>query len=148
MRHLRDGRGGVGRLLLGSAGARGQEAGGWVGKRVITRPGTVLKIGRKVVEDDQRTAGSRGGQRPLVRAYRVERASGPWLWLVAEQGGKSGWVRAAQVVPYDRALDHFTRAIRANPKGRLGISSRAGSSGTRRASTTRPSPTATKAIRL
>jgi len=103
-------------LLLGSAGAHGQQAGGWVGQRVVTTPGTVLKNGRKAVDDDQRATRARSGQRPLVRVYRVERASGGWLWLEAEDERVSGWVGAAQVVPCDRAIDQLTRAIRANPK--------------------------------
>jgi tetratricopeptide (TPR) repeat protein len=103
-------------LLLGPAMAQGQQSVGWVGQRVITRPGTVLKVGAKVVEEDQRAEGSRGGHRPLVRVYRVERASGGWLWLEAEDAWVSGWVGAGQVVPCDRAIEQFTRAIRANPK--------------------------------
>ena len=103
-------------LLLGAAGARGQQAGGWVGQRVITRPGTVLKVGRQVVEDDRREAGSQGGQRQLVRVYRVERASGAWLWLVAEdgRGQRLGPGRPGRAVrPGDRLLH---RRDPANPK--------------------------------
>ncbi len=38
------------------------------------------------------------------------------MWLEAEDERVNGWVRAVQVVPCDRAIDEFTRAIRANPR--------------------------------
>ncbi len=110
--------------LAGTAGARGQQAGGWVGQQVITKPGTVLKIGRMVVKDDHREAGSRDTHRELVRVYQVKRVSGPWLWLVSEGAWISGWVPAAQVVTCDRALDQFTRVLRANPRDGRALVSR------------------------
>ena len=47
-------------------------------------------------------------RRRSFRVYRVERVKGRWLWLVPEKEGISGWARAAQVVPYDQAIDDFT----------------------------------------
>ncbi len=111
-------------LLVGSAGAWGQQAGDRVGQQVITKPGTVLKIGRTVVADNQREAGSQGNHPQLVRVYRVKRVSGPWLWLEAEGSCISGWARAAQVVPCDRALDEFTSVLRANPNDGRALLSR------------------------
>ncbi len=81
--------------------ARGQ-APSWVGARVVTKNSATLRIGGQVVDDGV-----------TFRVYTVERANGDWLWLVA--GGASGWVRARDVVPFDRAIDYFTQQIRINP---------------------------------
>jgi hypothetical protein len=99
-------------LLLGTAAVRGQPTGGWAGQQVSTRPGTDLRIGRDVVQDDRREAGSRHKHDRLVRVYRVKRASGAWLWLVSEDGIR-GWAPAVQVVTRDRALSRppHTRPI-------------------------------------
>jgi hypothetical protein len=93
---------------------RAQPGSGGLGQRMITGSGTPLKIGRLVVDDGKRDAPSvsRG-----LWVYRVERVQGPWLWLVPEQEGKSGWVKAGQVVPYDKAIEYFTSEIRAHPNG-------------------------------
>jgi tetratricopeptide (TPR) repeat protein len=48
------------------------------------------------------------------RVYRVERVEGPWLWVVAN--GVQGWIRATDVIPYDRAVEHFTSEIRDHPE--------------------------------
>ena len=83
----------------------------------------VLKVGPRVVDDptsQRRCRGVASGQRRTVlRVYRVERASGPWLWLVPENAGVSGWVPVAKVVPFDRAIDYFTGVIRADPRSGL-----------------------------
>src|SRR5207302_1395461 len=47
------------------------------------------------------------------RVYTVERADGGWLWLVS--GSVRGWVPAGEVVPFDRAIDFYTREVRADP---------------------------------
>jgi tetratricopeptide (TPR) repeat protein len=74
-----------------------------VGTRVIARAReTVVMIGDTVI--------ARGD---IHRVYRVERADGPWLWVVAD--GVQGWIRAADVIPFDRAVDHFTSEIRSHP---------------------------------
>jgi tetratricopeptide (TPR) repeat protein len=101
-------------LLSGAARARSEQAGGWVGQQVITAPGAVLKIGRTVVNDPQREAGSAKKHNTLVRVFRVKRASGPWLWLESPEGIK-GWVQAAQVMPCDFALDQLSGVLRATP---------------------------------
>ena len=92
--------------------AAGEQASDWLGQRVITRIGTPLKIGRQIVDDGKDEARSSTG---VVRIYRVERVQGPWLRLVPEHVGKRGWAKAAQVVPYDKAIDYFTEAIRLDP---------------------------------
>ena len=67
----------------------------WVGRRVITRYGAVLKVGRQVVDDEGRgRASSRGIDQRIFRVYRVEQVNGRWLWLVEEGGGtRAGWRR-------------------------------------------------------
>src|ERR1700691_875538 len=78
-------------LSLGAADAPAQQAEGWVGQKVITRFGTVLKVGRQVVDDPYRPANAQAGGRVVVPSYRVERVKGTWLWLVHEKPGISGW---------------------------------------------------------
>src|SRR4051794_17572698 len=74
------------------------------GSRVILRSReTPLKVGSKVV--------SRGDTHWV---YRVDRADGPWLWVVAE--GARGWVRATDVIPFEQAIDHFTTVLRTQPQ--------------------------------
>ena len=50
----------------------------------------------------------------FIGSTSVERAEGPWLWVVA--GDVRGWVKAADVIPFDRAIDHFTAEIRDHPQ--------------------------------
>ena len=92
-----------------------QQTGGWVGQRVVTKFGTVLKVGRQVVDDPSQKSSASGQVRVVLRVYRVDRVKGPWLWLVPEEGGASGWVPTAQVVRYDQAIDYFTSEIRPHP---------------------------------
>jgi predicted Zn-dependent protease len=74
-----------------------------VGTRVIARVReATLMVGGTVV--------ARGD---IHRVYRVERAEGPWLWVVAD--GVRGWIRATDVIPFDRAIEHFTSEIREHP---------------------------------
>jgi tetratricopeptide (TPR) repeat protein len=76
-----------------------------VGTRVIARAReATLMVGSTVV--------ARGD---IHRVYRVERAEGPWLWVVADGGGVRGWVRATEVIPFDQAVEHFTSEIRNHP---------------------------------
>jgi tetratricopeptide (TPR) repeat protein len=105
-------------LILAIAPLRGvsaQDAAGWVGKRVLLQFGSVLRVGNDVVDNQKLTANARGGLRKLDRIYRVEQVNGPWLWLQAEGVGIAGWVPAAEVIPFDQAIDYFTNQIRANP---------------------------------
>ena len=82
----------------------GLTSGPAVGARVIARSAeTVLKVGSTVVASER-----------LHRVYRVARRDGPWLWLVS--GEVRGWARAEDVIPFDRAIDHFTREIARDPK--------------------------------
>jgi tetratricopeptide (TPR) repeat protein len=102
-------------LIVTPGTGRAQEPDSRIGSRVITKFGAVLRVGKQVVADAKRGASPQGGERLLVRVYRVERINGPWLWLVAEKGGARGWVPAGDVVSLDRATEYFTAAIRAKP---------------------------------
>jgi hypothetical protein len=90
-------------LLLATAGGlRGQDDSPRVGQRVVTKYQTPLRAGPRVVDDGS-----------TFRVYTVERADGGWLWLTS--GSVSGWAPAAAVVPFDRAIDFYTREVRADP---------------------------------
>jgi len=106
-------------LVTGEAYGNGPEAGGWLGQRVFLNPGAVLRVGKKVVDDPEQQARASGGRRALLRGYRVDRQSGPWLWLVPEREGLPGWAKAAQVVLQDRAIPYLTQEIRAHPRDLL-----------------------------
>ncbi len=87
-----------------------------VGKRVITQPGTVLKVGNQVVDDEGLGKElARGKNQNEFRTYMVEQANGPWLFLVAEGSSAKGWAPAANVILFDQAIDYITGQIRANP---------------------------------
>ena len=90
----------------------------WIGKRVFTQYGTVLKVDNNVVDDEGRTASvtSSGKDRRSARVYRVEHTNGEWLWLQDEKSGICGWVQSKYVIPFDQAIDFYTNQIRANPQ--------------------------------
>jgi tetratricopeptide (TPR) repeat protein len=105
-------------LVIGlESGAIAQGDGGWVGRRVITKYGTVLMVGNAVVDDEKRSTdlAVSGHDRRTSRVYRVEQVNGPWLWLAAEKEGVAGWVKIEQVVPFEQAVDYYTSEIRTNP---------------------------------
>jgi tetratricopeptide (TPR) repeat protein len=102
-------------LILGPFPASAQNGDGWIGQRIFTKFGTVLKVGKAVVDDEKKEASPSGGERRDQRLYRVQKVNGPWLWLVVEGQGVSGWVKVDQVVPYDQAIDYFTNELRAHP---------------------------------
>src|ERR1700733_8101434 len=84
--------------MVGSADAQDKDP--WIGKRVFTQYGTVLKVGDVVVDDEGRGADllASGRQRRDCRIYRVEHVKGEWLWLQDEKSGAAGWVQAIQVI--------------------------------------------------
>ena len=47
-------------------------------------------------------------------SYKVERADGDRLWLIA--GSVAGWGRPSEAVPFNVAIDYYTQEIRANPR--------------------------------
>ena len=75
-----------------------------VGTRVIARTsGMALRVGGTVVATEAQH-----------HVFRVEGPSGPWLWVAS--GRLKGWVRAADVIPFHGAFDHFSRRIERDPK--------------------------------
>ena len=98
-------------LVLATAQAHGQETADWIGQRVITKFGTVLKVGTRVVDRENVRRTAPGVHRRDFRVYRVERVESTRVWLEAEYEYVSGWVPATQVVPLDRAIDYYTNTI-------------------------------------
>lgn len=95
----------------------GAEADSWVGKRVVTRYGTVLRVGDKVVDDGGRRENlGRGRDQVVFRVYKVDQANGPWLWIVPERTGVAGWVKADDLISLDQAIDRYTEEIEAHPE--------------------------------
>jgi hypothetical protein len=87
----------------------------WIGKRVVLQFNSVLRDDMQVVDNPKLKATSKGNQRGSFWVYRVERVNGPWIWLKAEEASASGWILAAEVIPFDQAIDYYTNQIRANP---------------------------------
>ncbi|MGC8639734.1 MAG: tetratricopeptide repeat protein [Isosphaeraceae bacterium] len=88
--------------LLAANLAGAQNASRWVGQQVVTKYGTSLRVGDRVVYVDN-----------VFRVYKVRQEQGEWLWLVAD--GIAGWVQTGEVIPFDQAVDYYTREIQANP---------------------------------
>jgi tetratricopeptide (TPR) repeat protein len=96
--------------------AEAQRPDPWIGQRIITKFGAVLRVDNQIVDNQKRAGRARGGERAQARVYRVERTNGSLLWVVPEQAGASGWVQVSDVIPFDQAIDYFTNEIRTNPK--------------------------------
>jgi tetratricopeptide (TPR) repeat protein len=94
-----------------------QDSGSWAGKRVIVKPGAVLRVGSQVVSDQDNRKNLEKGKEDgaALRVYRVEQVNGSWLWLVGEASGTRGWAQVSQVVPFEQAIDYISAEIRANP---------------------------------
>ena len=91
----------VGSLGIGSGVARGQDA-AWVGRKIVTKYPTPLRVGGQVVDDGA-----------VFHVYNVEQVSADWLWVV--KGSVCGWVRSSEVIPFDQAIDVYTQEIGADP---------------------------------
>ncbi len=104
-------------IAVSASLAHAEDAPTWIGKRVITHYGTVLRVGNQVVDDAKRAdnIAASGRDRNVFRVYRVEEINGRWLWLKAEKEGVAGWVDVGSVILFDQAIDYFTAQIRANP---------------------------------
>ncbi|MHC5542524.1 tetratricopeptide repeat protein [Singulisphaera rosea] len=89
----------------------------WIGRKVFTKVGTVLKVGNEVVDDEgvAKSLAVSGTRRQSVRVYRVERVNGEWLWLQDEASGTSGWVQAKQIIFHEKAADYYSDRILSNP---------------------------------
>jgi tetratricopeptide (TPR) repeat protein len=89
----------------------------WVGRRVVTLYGTVLREGDRVI-DDQGLSSSQalsGKSHQSFRIYRVEVTDGLWLKLSAERENARGWVMAEEVIPIERGIAYYTARIRDDP---------------------------------
>jgi len=78
--------------------ARGQVGTADVVERVVIKPGTVFRIGDRVVEPEW-----------TPRIYEVTRADGEWRWLTSPM--VKGWAKASDVVPLDRAIAETVEAL-------------------------------------
>jgi hypothetical protein len=89
----------------------------WIGRRVFTQFGAVLKVGNNVVDDEGRTASLTvsGHEWKSSRVYRVEHVNGKWLWLQDEKSGTSGWVDSRYVMRHEQAIDFYTNEIKVDP---------------------------------
>ena len=87
----------------------------WVGKRVVTKFGAVLKDPRTsqaADEDAARHLGGAGRDGRTFRVYQVEAVDGDWLWLDDEDGTAEGWIETSMVIPLDQADEFYTTQIR------------------------------------
>jgi tetratricopeptide (TPR) repeat protein len=87
--------------LIATSYVRGQNP-NLVGRKVVTKYKTPLRVGDNVVNND--------GE---FRVFTVERVNGDWLWVV--EGSVSGWVRSVDVVPFEKSVEFYTRQIQASP---------------------------------
>ena len=113
----------------------GPPEGGWLGQRVVTKRGTVLRDKKPAADNEKPRAEQEGDLWNDFPSYRVEQVdgdrlkleavapvlSGPGASLVdsplmAIPAGPRGWVTAAQVVPFDRAVDCYAGLIQVDPK--------------------------------
>jgi len=73
----------------------------WVGKRVmVTHWNVKLRVGTKIV-----------GQAGLGDLLDISRVNGDWLWIKRMHG----WIERSDVVLHDRAIEHFSAAIKRSP---------------------------------
>src|SRR5436309_3111016 len=91
-------------LLTSASFASAQDASSWIGQDVVTKYETPLRIENQVVSTEE-----------TATVYRVERASGDWLWLNSYDGRVAGWAQSQHVIPFNQAIDYFTNQIGANP---------------------------------
>lgn len=88
----------------------------WVGRRVITRFGTVLQVDGAPIKDERLVRNrDRGKEQSPFLVYKVQRASAPWLWIAAEGTTEAGWVQPENLIPLDKAADYFTTLVESNP---------------------------------
>ncbi|MDA1017437.1 MAG: tetratricopeptide repeat protein, partial [Planctomycetota bacterium] len=70
---------------------------------MVTRVDAELKTGTKVV-----------GKAALAEILVGSKVNGDWLWIP----GAKGWIQRSNVVPIDRAAEHFTAQINRSPTSR------------------------------
>jgi tetratricopeptide (TPR) repeat protein len=89
-------------ILLAGLGF-GADAEPWVGREVVLKYEAQLKVDGKVVDTVNN-----------FRVYKVEEVKDDAVRVVSDE--RSGWLPKADVVPFDQAIDFFTKEIDANPK--------------------------------
>jgi len=85
-------------------------------------------IGKKVVQkyaDFELHVENQAVSSQSIIAYEVEQVDGPFVLLKAEEGRRSGWSLADQIVPIDEGIDFFKNQIRANPRDAFSYAMRA-----------------------
>ena len=108
-----------------------QETSSWIGQKVVTKYDYSIKLGDRIV--------------PSRMDSTFTLCSGPnGDRLLVVSGSVKGWIPASQVVRFDQAIDFYTQEIAASPGNSAAWSLRGASSGRRRRSTRRPSPTSTR----
>ena len=88
-----------------------------IGERVVTRHGTILKVGNAVVDDENRghDLAVAGKDRRVFRVYQVQQVKGSWVWLVSENDGVQGWTKVENLIKFDQAIDDLTARLKAKP---------------------------------
>ena len=107
-------------FVLAIAGlAQAQAKDPWIGRRVFTKFGTILKVGGKVVDDEGRSKNIKisGVDRNEVRVYRVEHAKGEWLWLQAENDRPGAGHGSMTVIPVRASHRLFHQRDPGQPPG-------------------------------
>ncbi len=84
------------------------------GTRVVLKNSTIpLRVGDKTVARSDH-----------FRVYQVQTIEGPWVWITTagvetqakqEFPGAKGWVKVEDIVPFDSAIDYFTRVLETDP---------------------------------
>ena len=79
-----------------------QQLESWEGRRVmVVREGVQFRVKGE----------SKNVPAPLGTILEVSSVNGQWLWFK----GQRGWMEQKDVVPYDKAIDHFTAEIQRDP---------------------------------
>lgn len=97
-------------IPLVPSGRFAQQAAGasLVGKKVVTRKGTELKVDGKVVYDEGHAAALKQGRdRRLYHIYKVRESQGDEVWLSTDDAIRQGWTPASNVIPLEQAVAYF-----------------------------------------
>lgn len=91
-------------------------AAGWAGRRVVTSSDAeVHGAAAPSVDAHAKELARVGHGRREFRVYRVERAEGDRLRVVAEGTAARGWILTAEAIPIEGAVAFFTAKIAAEP---------------------------------
>jgi Tfp pilus assembly protein PilF len=98
----------------------------WIGRKVVTLYGVLLRRGDQVVDDQGRSRSltSSGKDHQDFRIYRVESVDGTGFRITAENENASGWVSADEILPLDLAILYYSSQIDADPSNACSYSRR------------------------